>query len=112
MRAIDHKRIVKGITLEHAQEMRDARHSQECLSQALEYRHGLMKLYEEAIRVALENRHLPESVRQLFADVSSRRDEAMTLYGRGAPLVDVLAVLDGWSPRLSKDELDELYPHG
>jgi len=94
MRARDHERFVKAIRHEHAQEMRDARHSQDALRASVDYRQALVDMYERAFDGALGNPDLPDGIKALFQRIFEVREAARQLYGEGAPIDDVLAVME------------------
>jgi len=94
MRARDHEKIVKTIRREHAQEMKDIHHAHEALSAAIQFRHGLIELYEGAIYDALESGELSDNIKAFFKRVSEMRDTAFKLYGEGADINEVLAAME------------------
>jgi hypothetical protein len=94
MRARDHERFVKAIRHEHAEEMRDARYSTQKLSDAVEYRHALVDMYERAFDSALGSEDLPADVKAMFLRVFEVREAARRLYGEGAGIAEVLAVME------------------
>jgi hypothetical protein len=94
MRVKDHERFVKAMRHEHAQEMRDMRHSQMALSTAVDYRQALIDMYERAIDYALGDQDLPGDVKATFERVFEVREAARRLYAEGADIDEVLAVME------------------